>query len=89
VSSSCFIALRAEIIRITRRAPCIRVNDAQNLAAAHAEKNNPLLAIISAVVNPLDAEWITKSISSLLKRHAMLTKIRGGLIVVLFKIFHT
>ena len=66
----------------------LRVNDAQNLAAAHTEKNKPLLALFSAVVNPLNAERIAKSISCLLKSHAMLTIIRGGLGVIPCKVYH-
>jgi hypothetical protein len=66
----------------------LRVNDTQNLTAVHGKKNNPLLAIVGAVVNLFNPEWIAKSIGGLFKRHAMLAKIRGGLGVVPFKIYH-
>jgi hypothetical protein len=64
----------------------LRVNDAQNLAEAHAEKNDPLFTIDGSGVNPLDGEWIAKSIGGLFKGHAMLAKICGSFGVILFKI---
>jgi len=70
----------------TEALAALRVNDTQNLAAAHAEKNDSLFAINRACVNPLHGEQITKSIGGLFKGHAMLAKIRRGLGIIPFKI---
>jgi hypothetical protein len=63
----------------------LRINHAQNLPAAHAKKNYSFLAIGGSFVDPLNAEWIAKSIGGLFKGNAVLAIIRDGLGVIPFK----
>jgi hypothetical protein len=70
----------------TKALVALRVNNTQNLAAAHAEKNNPLLAVGRTCVDPLNAERIAEGLGGLLKGHAMLANVRSGLGVIPFKI---
>jgi hypothetical protein len=70
----------------TKAPVALRVNNTQNLVAAHAKKNDSLLPIGGPGVDPLNAERIAEGLGGLLKGHAMLANVRSGLGVIPFKI---
>ena len=62
-----------------------RVRDDQQAAPHHPKKHDALLAVVFAVVDEIDGEWITEGFSGLLEAHAMLCEIGCRLGIVPFE----
>jgi hypothetical protein len=59
-----------------------RVCNEQQTALDHAKRGETLLALVLAIVNPIEGEWVFEYVSRGLERDAMLGVVRCGLDVV-------
>jgi hypothetical protein len=52
------------------------VSHTKNATVAHAQHVHPFLALVFAIVDPVDDEWIAKHLSRLIEGDAMVAPIR-------------